>query len=292
MADRDTSRLVFILCTERSGSTLLSAMLGSHSRVFAPTELHMLHFRTVAEWRRGYPPASTSLDSLVKMTGARLPRDLESMAPEDLYREILAQSPPGSRIVDKTPAYARDPDALSRAEAFEPYYVWLIRHPVPVALSRIRRRSDARRARNRGLLARVKYPAFLVRDTWRRWSGSALREKVREWVDMQQRIQAHLADLDRGRWRTVHYERLVRDPRGTMEALCELLGIEFEAAMLDPRRHAPPGIGYGIADETFLQREGIEAGIADEWRKEFDESALDPETLAFARSLGVEVAPR
>lgn len=252
----------------------------------------MLHFRSVAEWRAGYPAASSSLDSLVQMGGLRLPEGLESMEPEDLYREILLQCAPGTRFIDKTPAYARDPDVLRRAERFEPFYVWLIRHPVPVAVSRVRRRTARRLQANRGLWPRLRYPAFVLRDAFGRWTGSAIREKAREWVSMHQNIRSHLAGVDPKRWRVVHYESLVREPQATVESICELLGIEFQAEMLEPQRHAPPGIGYGVADESFLQRAGIDPDLADVWRNEFDESVLDPATLAFARSLGVEVAER
>jgi hypothetical protein len=62
--------------------------------------------------------------------------------------------------------------------------------------------------------------------------------------------------------------------------------------MLEPHRHAPRGLGHGIADETFLEHAGIVPELAERWRGELDESLLDPATLEFARSLGVETASR
>ena len=35
-------RLLFVISAPRSGSTLLARMLGSHSEVYAPAELHLL----------------------------------------------------------------------------------------------------------------------------------------------------------------------------------------------------------------------------------------------------------
>ena len=40
--------LVVILSTERSGSTLLSVMLGAHAQILAPPELHLLRYASVA----------------------------------------------------------------------------------------------------------------------------------------------------------------------------------------------------------------------------------------------------
>src|SRR5690606_29517854 len=41
---------VFILCSPRSGSTLLRVMLAGHPDLFAPPELHLLHHRSMRAW--------------------------------------------------------------------------------------------------------------------------------------------------------------------------------------------------------------------------------------------------
>src|SRR5439155_9801823 len=47
-------RAVFILSPPRSGSTLLRVMLAGHPRVFAPPELELLSFNTLAESRSAF----------------------------------------------------------------------------------------------------------------------------------------------------------------------------------------------------------------------------------------------
>src|SRR5436190_23806920 len=41
--------VVFILCSPRSGSTLLRVMLAGHTKLFSPPELNLLPFCTMAE---------------------------------------------------------------------------------------------------------------------------------------------------------------------------------------------------------------------------------------------------
>jgi LPS sulfotransferase NodH len=56
-----SARFLFILSTERSGSTLLSVLLGAHHNVIAPPELHLQAYSTFDEWRQQYPSAMKSL---------------------------------------------------------------------------------------------------------------------------------------------------------------------------------------------------------------------------------------
>ncbi len=51
---RRTRRALFVLSPPRSGSTLLRVMLGGHPRLFAPPELELLEFDTLAERRDAF----------------------------------------------------------------------------------------------------------------------------------------------------------------------------------------------------------------------------------------------
>ena len=50
-------RAVFVLSAPRSGSTLFRAMLGGHSRLFAPPELFLLNFDTLADRKNWFTGA-------------------------------------------------------------------------------------------------------------------------------------------------------------------------------------------------------------------------------------------
>ncbi len=75
MPDRPRARFIFILSPERSGSTLLSAMLGGHRQIVAPPELHLLRYPTLRAWRAGYPAAVPSLEGLLETLGLESPSD-------------------------------------------------------------------------------------------------------------------------------------------------------------------------------------------------------------------------
>jgi LPS sulfotransferase NodH len=284
LVDVDSSaraaRLVAILCPERSGSTLLSVMLGAHSRVVAPPELHMFRYESLDAWRAGYPQARDSLRALLAAIGseaelARLERDCGHCPPADIYRWILARAGAGAFVVDKTPAYARDLGTLHRIERLEPFYVWLIRHPLGVAASAIERARARRRAKNARLSARLKYPLFLARQAVAVWSGREVRAQVAYWVEAHERISSLLEEVPTERQSTVHYERLVRDPAQVLGGLCAALGLELEPAMLDPRSHAARDLAWGIGDEKIKATDGVDPGAADRWRATLDERVLE-----------------
>src|SRR3979409_2802780 len=55
VAPRKNRRAVLVLSPPRSGSTLLRVMLGGHPELFAPPELELLAFSTLAERQGGLP---------------------------------------------------------------------------------------------------------------------------------------------------------------------------------------------------------------------------------------------
>lgn len=284
------TRFAILLCPERSGSTLLAAMLAGHPRVIAPAELHLLRFATVEAWQRGYPVARNSLNPLLEF----LHMDPTSIPPEqspvDLYRAIAARAPADGWLVEQTPAYARSAEALRAAESLKPHYIWLLRHPLGVAASREDRHWSQRRAMH-ATRARLKYPGFWLRETWRGRRGRRLREYAEDWAGVHRRVRDFLAGIEPSRQHRLHYESLVRDPGATLRGLCAFLQIDFQPSMLEPQAHAPAELRWSLGDEKLLRHEGISARRADAWRARCDESLLPPDVEAFAREIGALSAP-
>src|SRR5207244_2602928 len=87
---------------------------------------------------------------------------------------------------------------------------------------------------------------------------------------------------------------LVRDPEGSMRALCAFLGIEFDAALLTPYEgqrmldgvHAQ---SIGINDPNFLQHDRIEASLGAVWRTIRLPRLLSEEACRSAAALGYEL---
>ena len=123
--DRLVASPVFILCSIRSGSTLLRVLLNSHPEIHAP---HELHLRFLSVRARG-PYAKAALHELgLEQQGLR-----HLMWDRLLHRELTAS---GKRvIVDKTPNNVFIADQL-RACWPEARFVFLLRHPAAIARSR------------------------------------------------------------------------------------------------------------------------------------------------------------
>ena len=138
-------RLVFLIGSPRSGSTLLSRILGTHPEIFAPEEPHLI---TPIAHLGYYDSVETApYDPIITRAAARA---LVSGLPggEDEYLSALRAytdaiyrglCEAGSRhgtedaslLLDKTPAYALSLDFLSRLYP-EARYLVLTRNPIAV----------------------------------------------------------------------------------------------------------------------------------------------------------------
>lgn len=273
-----SGRLAVVLCPERSGSTLFSVLLGAHSRVLAPPELHLLRYPNVGAWRAGYPQAQASVDWLAESLGIESGSMGPAMEPGEAYRAFLAATPDDHWVIDKTPAYAREAATLRRAESLKPVYLWLVRHPLGVAASRQehrRRRRVAGIASAPNTARKLRAVAGGVRDRARSVARIDLRNRIAYWTDMHARIEAFLAAVPEDRQHKLVFEDLVTTPEPVLRGVCDTLGLEFEAPMLNPQAHLPPALAWGVGDQKIAQHKGIEASVADAWRDVYPEKLLD-----------------
>ncbi len=289
-------RLVVILSTERSGSTLLTAMLGGSRRIVAPPETHLFRYASFEAWRQSKPEALSSLAWVMEAAGqaadvASLSARFSGLEPVTIYEELLRLCGPDRLLVDKTPAYARDRAVLKRIECLEPFYVWLVRHPLAVVASSIDRRRQRRRERRRratNFRQRVA-PAILdARDRLWRQKTRAARQKLPYWCDVHGRIEAFLADVPSERSTRVHFESLVRAPVEELKRLCALLAVELEPAMLEPQGNVPESLAWGLGSEKVRSHSRVDSSVADGWRERLDVRLLDPRTREIMARIGVE----
>jgi hypothetical protein len=141
--DRLLTAPVFVLCSVRSGSTLLRVLLDSHSQICAP---HELHLRDMSVRVRGrYAKRS--------LTEAGLePRRLEYLLWDRvLHRELQASGK--AVLVNKTPS-----DVLISGRILECWpdarFIFLLRHPLAIARSRQRARPQDSPDRNLAMVLR------------------------------------------------------------------------------------------------------------------------------------------
>lgn len=127
---------VFVLCTVRSGSTLLRVMLNSHSQICAPHELHLRTLRVQVPKAIGQPAmAALGLDQ----------RELEHLLWDRiLHRELERSGKP--LVVDKTPANAFMWERITECWP-EARLVYLLRNPAGIVDSFARARPELVRDR-------------------------------------------------------------------------------------------------------------------------------------------------
>jgi hypothetical protein len=142
-ADRLLESPTFILCSVRSGSTLLRVLLGSHSKIHTPHELHLRHIDVAV--RNG--PA------LKALTEIGLDEDqLDSLLWDRLLRRELDAS--GKQLlVNKTPNDVFIVDRILECWP-DARFIFLLRHPGAIARSRAAARPQDSVEKNANMVAR------------------------------------------------------------------------------------------------------------------------------------------
>ena len=244
---RGPVKVLFIVGSGRSGSTLLDILLGQADGVFSTGELHSLWSESILDGRRcgcGDPVVECSIwrevlerslpDGAVPYQDearrlARLyrslPRSSASLVPgrsrageeyalhaATLYRTISEVT--GARVVvdsSKQPSVA---GLLPAIEGVAPAFVHLLRDPRAVAYS-WRRRKVATDRYGIGEMDRYIVPRTAVR-----------------WAHDQRAAQALRRSTD-APWLTVRYEDLVVEPRATIDRILRLVGEPEAGEFLD-----------------------------------------------------------
>jgi hypothetical protein len=159
--DRLLEKPTFILCTVRSGSTLLRVLLNSHSQIHSPQEMHM---RDLSVKLRG-EYAGKSLGQL-----GLDERRLEHLLWDRMLHRELVES--GKRLlVNKTPSDVWIVDRILECWP-DARFVYLLRHPGAVARSRGAARPQDTPERNLEMVLRY---AQAVEDARRAHPGHSVR---------------------------------------------------------------------------------------------------------------------
>jgi len=234
----------FILAPPRSGTTLLTAMLAGHPKLQAAAELNLMGFNSLAERRETY----TGKKSLWREGLLRLVMDLHGWTLEEAEEKIgqyekedwetcrfygLLQDWVDPRLlVEKSPAYALDPELLARIEEdfIDPVYLHLSRHPLAMIQSFAKNHMDQVYFDQEG------------------FSAAEAGEAV--WTLSHENVTTFLRGIPSSRHYHIRFEDLVRSPEDTMRTLCSRLNWEFDEEMVNPYKNKAQKIPDGIRPES------------------------------------------
>ncbi len=286
-------RAIFVLSPPRSGSTLLRVMLGGHPQLFAPPELDLLSFATLAErkatlsgkyyfWLEGAVHAVMAIKGCTADEARAVLDDCEQRGlTTQVFYGLLQRWLHERILVDKTPYYGLNPAILARAERefADPLYIHLVRHPGAMVHSFEEGRFD------------------LVFFSKNRVAPSFPRRELGEmvWTLTHENILDFLTNVPPARQLRVRYEDLVRDPRESVERLCHFIGLPSHEAMLDPYGDAKARMTDGIhpqskmlGDVKFHRHQRIDPGAADRWQQYSVANSLGDVTWDLAHALGYQ----
>jgi len=288
-ARRRVSKAVFVLSPPRCGSTLTRVLLGGHPSLFAPPELQLLLFDTLADRSSFFEGGRLAfyLEGAVRavMEAEALDFNDASIALGDMARSgastldlyhRLQDAVAPALLVDKTASYVLDEAALRGAERDfeEPFYIHLVRDPVAMIASFIETRQDQ--------VFFLYEHDFTVRQ---------LAELV--WLVGNRNVLNFLNGIPDRRHARLHYEDLITRPAEELERLCGAMGLPFVPAMAqaydqrsrrmtDPAR---PG-SLMVGDLKFHQRAQIDQRSAVNPAREVAVGPLSEPTRALAAELG------
>lgn len=248
--------LVFILSTPRAGSTLLSAILGSHSQILCPPEPWLL--LPLVGLRKDRLLIGSTYDHSLARLGIRqlldehlLDDGLRALVTET-YGALLRRARK-SVFVDKTPRYYQ---ILEDLEVLFPEAkkIWLKRQPLDVITS--------------------------FKDTWGISVDELTGKSVSPYTFDTTVSFSLLADffaVNAPNKLVMRYEDLVASPDHTVASLCEFLQVAFEPTMLEYggnssllQAHRSATMG----DKKFLEHSEAHQGSLGKWKASLSASEV------------------
>lgn len=262
MNDQMQERLIFLVGAPRSGTTLLARILSAHSAVYGRAEPHLItpiaHLGYYAGVQKA-PYDPFNVQQAIHEFVDDLPRGEEDYLDalrayaDTMYGRMLDTAEGKRFFLDKTPAYALVLPFLTKLYP-QAKYVVLTRHPLAILTSYVNSFFDGEwevaLGHNPILERYVPALAAMVRD---------------EPVPL-----VHL-----------RYEEFVADPEAGFRAICDYLGVEFEASAIDYQESGKSFEGLGDPTGVHQHDRPVTSSVGS-WAGEI---AANPETLALVRNL-------
>lgn len=248
---KSNKKILFILCSIRSGSTLLKNMLDQHTDIFAPAEMHILPFDNLNDMELNFKNTTLSkgiIESIIKLKKCNEEEAQEyyeyfksnDYTSQDIYDWFLSHSNE-TYLVDKSPTYCMNLQALQNAKKLnnDVRFIHLVRHPMAVIKSALNNNFDklvrmincnaARAIRS----ASAELKSDFVYFDKEKINASKHRGMITEgvWRDTNQNINEFLEGIESSRKLQIHYENLVDNPVAIMQTICQFLELDYQVKM-------------------------------------------------------------
>ncbi|MEZ4887302.1 MAG: amino acid adenylation domain-containing protein [Chitinophagales bacterium] len=284
---------IFILAPPRSGTSLLRVMLAGHPEIFGANELQLLHFNTLEErsqaysgkfslWLEGLVRAVMELKNCDADTAKGILQKLEQKGYDTTQVFQQLQEWAGDyHLLDKSPSYALDHNALKRSEQIfdqKAIYIHLVRHPYSMVKSFEKYHFDQ--------VLHIKNHPFNTQE---------LGELV--WLQSHKNTVDFLQSIPKNRQFRLQYEELVAEPEKTMRQLCAQIGLDYHPSLIAPYQNLDQKMVDGIykdsrsmSDDKLLKQKGINPKLAETWKKVKEDNFLSETTWELATNLGYPMA--
>ena len=248
------SKIAYITCVNRSGSTLVETLLGNHSRIQSVGELRNLRAYFNENRKYFYPvyPLKCSCGKQVKDCSFWKDLTRELGEPLDrielnfsfaLGRQLNGKADKVRRKFEKMffddhPRWFANPIIQSLlgyftiAENCFRFYEAVAKVQkcaVVVDSSKLPHRFSALYRYNPGkvrIIVLYRNPLAVAHSMMRR--GISSEEAARQWVTMHQNLQHSLKHVSAGHAITVRYEELCEDPPKELRRICQFLNLAYE----------------------------------------------------------------
>ncbi|MEL6178382.1 MAG: sulfotransferase [Myxococcota bacterium] len=255
-------KLLFVIGSPRSGSTMLQRMIGSHSAIFTHPEPHLMtplahlgYYHTVDKAPFDHINAAKAMREFVDELpgGEQDYLDACRAYADTLYGRMLSTRADKLLFLDKTPAYALVTDFLTRVYP-KARYVVLTRHPLAILSSYAN--------------------SFFDGDYDAAYAFNPILDRY---------VPAIARFLRRSNQTTLHhvrYEDLVQHPDTSLEAIFNFLGLDHESSAVEYGQHDHIKKSFGDPNVDSHSRPTTRS--VHKWAREL---AADPDTLARVRGI-------
>jgi hypothetical protein len=254
-------KLLFVIGSPRSGSTMLQRMLGSHSAIFTHPEPHLLtplahlgYFHNVEKAPYDHINAAKAMREFVDELPHKEADYVQACRAyaDTLYGKMLATAPDKTRFLDKTPAYALVTDFISLLYP-QARYVALTRHPLAILSSYAN--------------------SFFEGDYEAAYRFNPILDRY---------VPAIASFIRRGAVPMIHvrYEDLVAEPNLWLERIFTTAGLPHEPEAVNYGEHSHIKKSFGDP-KVDAQSRPVTRSV-DKWAREL---ANDPRKLQIARGI-------